>query len=390
MPVPAPILVPTRYGLYAAATPLDVADGQWQDGIIWDDSDNCTQGGNWQDCCTRFFAAPPETFRTVLLTVVVTAVPALGGGAQITVQADDNWTGPGITPVAVTVGALPLVNLTSDGPSVDAGTIVAGCGTTQEVTVTAVGETVVSDLIITDEADPDIPCSGRAVIQFTVQVPEPTEEKAFSESTFVIGEPFVVYDGRTCPGKTEEEMRASARARLALSEQRQVEQMFWLGPNQPHLADPSVTIVHDPSQPVSPAMAVALLEGCLSDQYLGVGLLHAPRFTAGLFAREYQIAYELGTGPILRTSLGTGWVFGAGYPRTGPDGSTPPAGQAWVYATGQVAIRRTGVVENARRDSRTGCVTGLAERTVVLGIQCGVRCAALVDFSLCDCPQPAP
>jgi hypothetical protein len=387
--VPAPILVPAKYGLYSAATLIDEPHGKWEYGIIWDDSDNCTQGGLWQPCCGKFVNAPVEVTRKVLLTVVVTAAPALGGGAEITAQAEDNWTGPGITPIDITVGALPPGVLVSDGPAVVLGTIVAGCGTSPAISITAVGETVTGEMTISPDSDPDIPCTGQAVLTLVVNQPMPTTEKVFDESTFAIGDPFVVYDGRVCPTFTEDQLRTSAERRLAVSEQRQVEQMFWQGPNQPALTDPSVTIVHDPAEPVSPAMGVALLEACLADSYLGVGIIHAPRYTAGLFAREYQIAYELGIGPTLKTSIGTNWVFGAGYPRTGPDGTTPPAGQSWIYATGQIVIRRSPIVTNATRD-RTGCVTGLAERTVVLAVQCGLRCAALVDFNRCDCPVPTP
>jgi hypothetical protein len=390
LPVPPPQIVLPKYGLYAASTVIDMDHGVWEYGIVFDDSDNCTQGGLWQACCGKFVNAPVEVTRNILLTIIVTATPALGGGALITAQAEDSWTGPGITPINVTVGALPVAVLTSDGPAVQAGTLLAGCGTTQDITVTAVGETVTGEIVIVADTDPDIPCSGQAVLTLTVAVPMPTNEKVFDESTFSIGDPFVVYDGRTCPGKTEAELKTSALNRLQLSEMRQVEQMFWRGPNQPQLSDPSVTIVHNPAEPVSPAMGVALLEACLADSYLGVGMIHAPRYTAGLFSRELQIAYDLGVGPALKTSIGTNWVFGAGYPRTGPDGTTPPAGQSWIYATGQIVIRRSPVVSNATRDRLTGCVTGLAERTVVLAVQCGVRCAALVDFNRCDCPVPTP
>lgn len=385
-PVPAPLLVPGRYGLYSAAAVLDTEDGIWENGIIWDDSDNCSSGGIWQPCCGTFVDAPVEVKRRVGVTTVITARPAIGGGAEILVQASDDWTGAPIPGISVTVGILgPTVIATSDAPAV-LGTLLAGCATTQTVTVAIGADSKTTPLVITADTDPEIPCTGRAVIVHTVEVAEPTDAKAFSDSTFTIGDPFAVYDGRICPGRNEDELKASARNRLAVTEQRQVEQMFWRGPNNPQLSDPSVPILT--AAAVSPLMGVAALEGYLADHYLGTGLIHAPRYTAGLFQREQQIAWDLSSA-VLRTTLGTGWVFGAGYPRVGPDGTTPPAGQSWIYATGAMVVRRSPIVNLATRD-RTGCVTGLAERYVVLAVQCGIRAAALVNFNLCDCTGTAP
>lgn len=406
LPIAAPPLIPTRYGLYAAATPIDEPHGQWEFGTVWDDSDNCTHGGLWQPCCSRFEDAGTNALRKVTVTVTFTARPALLGGTEFVAVARDNWTGGPITNITVGIGPVggpPTDTLVISSNGVESAVIATEpvCGQDYGVSIDPAGTippNVVGVITVSPAVGTDTPCSGSVTLNFSVEVAEPTGEKAFSDSTFVYGDPFVVYDGRICPNYTEEQLKTSARNRFALSEQRQVEQMFWRGPNVPALANVDTVVLNRDATglgvPVSPSTAVALLEGCLQDRYLGTGLIHAPRWTAGLFNREYQIAYELGTSPILRTSIGTGWVFGSGYPGTGPEGqpaptTTPAPGQAWVYATGQVVIRRSPVIANAVRD-RTGCVTALAERTVVLGIQCNVKCAVLVDFTLCDCPVPAP
>ena len=400
LPVASPPLVPARYGLYAAATPIDEPNGMWEYGIVWDDSDHCTHGGLWEACCTRFETVGPNALRTVTVTVTFTARPAIGGGTEIVAVASDNWTGPPVTGIVVGVGPV-------GGPYADTETIASDgivspviftsltCDSNFGISVNPSGSAPpdVVGVITVSADDAVLPCAGTANVQYSVDLPEPTTEKVFSDSTFVFGDPFVVYDGRICPTLTEAQLLDSARNRLALSEQRQVERMFATGPNVPFLASTSTVVLNRDAtgigQAVSPQTGIALLEGCLSDRYLGVGLIHAPRWTAGLFAREMQIAYDLGTAPILRTSIGTGWVFGAGYPGTGPAGQDPPAtspapGQAWIYATGQIVIRRSPVVANSARD-HTGCVTALAERKVVLGVQCDVKCAVLIDFSLCDC-----
>lgn len=403
LPVPSPALVPTRYGLYAAATPLDEPGGLWEQGIVWDDSDHCTSGGLWEACCSRFETDGTNALRKVTVTVTFIGRPAVGGGVEFVAIARDNWTGGPITNITAGIGPVggpyaDTVVISSDGTESAVITTEAVCGIDYGVSVDPTGTippNAVGVLPISPADDPDRPCSGAVNVSFTVEVAEPTDTKAFSDSTFVFGDPFIVYDGRICPSYSEAQLLDSARNRLAISEQRQVEQMFWRGPNLPSLTDSSTVVLNRNAsgigQPVSPLTAIALLEGCLADRYLGVGLIHAPRWTAGLFNREMQIAYELGTAPILRTPIGTGWVFGAGYPGTGPQGqpaptATPAPGQAWIYATGQVVIRRSPVIANAARDRVTGCVTALAERSVVLGIQCDVRCAVLVDFTLCDCP----
>lgn len=400
LPVTPPPLVPARYGLYAAATPVDEPHGQWEYGIVWDDSDNCTSGGLWQACCSRFETDGPHALRTVTVTVTFTARPAVGGGTEFVAVASDNWTGPPVTGIGVGVGPVggpPAATQTITSNGITSAVIHTSltCGTDFGVTVNPAGATppdVIGVITVSADTGPT-PCAGTATVQYSVTLAEPTTEKTFADSTIVFGDPFVVYDGRICPSYTEEQLLASARNRLALSEQRQVERMFATGPNVPNLADTSTVVLNRDAggagQAVSPQTGIALLEGCLSDRYLGTGLIHAPRWSAGLFHREMQIGYELGTAPVLRTSVGTGWVFGAGYPGTAPGGQdaaaqTPAPGQAWVYGTGQMVVRRSPVVANTARD-RTGCITALAERTVVLGVQCDVRCAVLIDFTLCDC-----
>jgi hypothetical protein len=382
--VPAPVLIPTRYGLYAAATVIDEPHGMWEYGTVWDDSDNCTHGGLWQPCCNEFAGLPSVTCRPVGVTVTLTATPQEGGGAQITVVAVDDWTGPTVS-VLVSVTGLPATAIASDGVPVVLG-VVGACDASYAISASTVGPPPSSDsgtLVV------DVDCNGTARLLLEVCLPEPIDNKAFSTSTFVFADPFVVYDGRICPNFTEDQLRASAVNRLGASEQRQVEQQFWIGPTRMHLAGPD-TVVLGGGLPVSPAMGIALLEGYLADHYLGVGYIHAPRYTAGLLHREMQVVYDLATGATLATAIGSRYVFGTGYPTTGPDGTPAPPGHAWLYATGQVVVRRSPLVVNATRDRLTGCITALAERTVVVAAQCGFVAGVLIDFDRCDCPEPTP
>jgi hypothetical protein len=44
--------------------------------------------------------------------------------------------------------------------------------------------------------------------------------------------------------------------------------------------------------------------------------------------------------PVLRTPLGTKWVFGGGYPGTGPAGVAPGAGETYIWITGLTTVWR--------------------------------------------------
>lgn len=65
----------------------------------------------------------------------------------------------------------------------------------------------------------------------------------------------------------------------------------------------------------------------------GRGMIHC---TVGAQPQLPNVRRE---GDLLLTARDTIVVAGVGYPGTGPDGSTPPGGQTWIYATGLTQIR---------------------------------------------------
>lgn len=187
---------------------------------------------------------------------------------------------------------------------------------------------------------------------------------------------------------------AGARARQALlnGEGRALERAFWTGDVEgaaaalnPHLAedaavvDGSVTIqtaatnvaTGAPANGVPHAEAIGLLEGALAACYGGVGVIHMPRWTLATFAGpNRQVERD---GSRLRTHGGTWVAAGAGYVGIGPDGSTPPAGSAWLYATGAVFVRRGDVVVPdgpQSLDRAENRLVMVAERTYVVGWDC--------------------
>lgn len=209
----------------------------------------------------------------------------------------------------------------------------------------------------------------------------------------VEGTPFLVWDGYHCrlPGRSNEaEVRRRATEALRLGEQRSVEEAFWTGSmgNSPALADPSTVVLNPNNPPAVPAdvltfpAGVAALEEWLGNNYPGQGTIFASRGASAYFAR-HQLGFRVGG--HVETLAGTRVAFLGGSPNTGPDGTPAPAGYAWLYATGQVVIRRSEIFVNpdtlaAALNRSTNEVLVLAEREIVITRECGTA-AVLVDIS---------
>lgn len=89
---------------------------------------------------------------------------------------------------------------------------------------------------------------------------------------------------------------------------------------------------------VTPKNGVALLEGHAAANYVGQPIIHAPVGVVSVLSTDPGV--EL-VGSRMHTGLGASLVAGAGYEaRIGPTGAVAAAGEYWVYATGQMRIRR--------------------------------------------------
>jgi hypothetical protein len=210
-----------------------------------------------------------------------------------------------------------------------------------------------------------------------VSDPNPAD-KAVPGSDLLTATPFTVYDGIQCAPVGLVDVEARARARLAGSEQRQAEAGFWTR----QLAVAGTGTAPAVSGAAGLIGAVGDLEAALAGQYAGVGVIHAPRWVAPYAAARQLIVRD---GAVLRTPLDTAWVFGSGYPNTGPAGTAPAAGHAWLYVTGAVVVRRSDVVIPATPatgalDRTHNTVTVIAERTYAVTHDC-VAYAIDVDLT---------
>lgn len=226
------------------------------------------------------------------------------------------------------------------------------------------------------------------------QVPEPPAKEPTAAKVKRGATPVTVRAQMDCnPVGFWEEAQERAEDALARAEGWQVEQAFWTGVTAdqttvfPHLAaDAELVDEHDVvlQQPativggpgaVDVAEGMGVLEQALADCYHGVGVIHVPESLVPVLADAKQIVKD---GQRYRTWNGNLVAAGAGYPGTGPDGSAPPAGATWMYATGAIfAYRSQPHVTRAPEDApgeafdrNSNTVKMHAERTYVLGWDC--------------------
>lgn len=356
---------PYRYGLLSAASVIEEpATARWRlHGVVY----GSLCGGNaevWLDYCT--YPPVPLPVQGYLVTLTKAA-----GGDVLTATLTARHAGYGTEPVSVdvdgvvktlaTVGATQTWAVTASAPvdvssSIDEVGIYPECSTATEAVA--------------------VPATGVAMTPVELEctvTPTVAEErlKTFERGLPVVqGTAFGVVDGITCftlSGRSEQELQALARERLAIHEQLAVERVFWqreLG----GLGAPGVTVLPPPSGTAWPlSRGVGELERAIAGKSGAVGIVHAPRDLAAV-ADHLGIVHK--QGPQLVTALENVWAFGAGYSNNGPNGAPAPAGQAWIYSTGNVVARRTPVQVDAVLDPSRNERIVRAERDYVLTADC--------------------
>jgi len=104
-------------------------------------------------------------------------------------------------------------------------------------------------------------------------------------------------------------------------------------PNRYLASEGAVDVTPTPGTGVKAKYGLALLERALADCGCGIqGTIHATRDVASALGIK-------GKDDKLYTNLGNVVVAGSGYTGTGPDGTQPDSGTAWMYATGPITVR---------------------------------------------------
>lgn len=199
-------------------------------------------------------------------------------------------------------------------------------------------------------------------------------EKVFNRPDAVASDPITAYVGVECStfGITQAEAEAMALDSLRRGEQVVAEDFFLR-----QVLCPLATDVTPADGAVSPLLGVALLEEWLVAQSGGPGLIHAGTAAGVLLGASDALC---GCAEDCPSSLaGSSLVVGGGYGRGlgGEDCEPPAAGEAWLYITPPVRVRRdarhlvpsgqTGSVNRTTNDRRV-----LAETTFVTEMACPV------------------
>jgi hypothetical protein len=130
------------------------------------------------------------------------------------------------------------------------------------------------------------------------------------------------------------------------------------------------TDVTPASGAVKPAVGLALLEQHAGMTYAGAPTIHAPRSIGALLMDTAGLKAE---GNIFRSPQGSKVASGAGYgvANQSPAGVAAPAGELWVYATGEVSVARGALITpEAQLNRDNNEVTVLVERPYIAVVDC--------------------
>lgn len=136
------------------------------------------------------------------------------------------------------------------------------------------------------------------------------------------------------------EMQGRAQRKLEAYTSKLLERELWTGEVSAQDTAPNKSFVADgidvtPGTVPDPQHAVAELMQSLADNGIGQGVIHVTRRIGVLLPDSW-------TNTETFSDRGFVVVSGAGYPGTGPGaapGTTPTAGETWLYATTTVAVR---------------------------------------------------
>jgi hypothetical protein len=236
------------------------------------------------------------------------------------------------------------------------------------------------------------------VVSGTGGVPPPPPVKVDNVDIGVRGAtPFTVYADYQCSPFGDDAVERAADA-LATVEAWQAERAFWTGQAAgqqtvwPRLQGGTVPTVLAGTVPVTlqppivatggpwdASEALGWLEQQLADCVRALGVVHVPRLVLPALAAQGLVRRN---GARLETVGGNRVAAGDGYPATSPAGAAPAPDTGWMVGTGPVFVYRSAVRAFTRPESLNraeNTVTGLAERTYLVGYDC---CAVAVAVNL--------
>lgn len=208
--------------------------------------------------------------------------------------------------------------------------------------------------------------------------PPVTGTKTFTGiETPVSGGPFAVYTSYTCGslGFSFAEAEQRVRTRMALREQRAVEQRLWSGSSG---AGGTITGLFRNATDLGTAgcvtEAVEVLEQTLADNGVIGGIIHARPGMAAHLSASHLVTQGQGRRKVSLNE--TPFVFGQGYDGTGPTGQAVTGDAEWLYASGRVLVWQDPEVQvpppRQTFDKAANQMYLIAERVYAVAVECGV------------------
>jgi hypothetical protein len=197
--------------------------------------------------------------------------------------------------------------------------------------------------------------------------------KTFDQSsTWNDGFKFAAYGGVVCQsvGLDMSDMETQVRRVFEAGESTAVERAL-MGTRFKALASnwPAPTDVTPAAGAVKPEVGAAILEGYAGNVYVGAPTIHVPRSIGSLLLSRLAARLD---GTNFRTPLGSKIAAGAGYdfPNLGPTGAQAAVGEKWLYATGEVVVRRGPAEVRQAMAHNSNEVYVLGERGYVVAVDC--------------------
>lgn len=187
--------------------------------------------------------------------------------------------------------------------------------------------------------------------------------------TTVEGFPFTVYHLLQCKAVgTEQRIAERAQRGLELGESRAIESVL---AHQLATDTDAVDLTPTPGTAVHPVDGLGILLAWAGENYGGLPTVHAAPDLATVLGALNAVSRQ---GRRLETLIGAPVAAGAGYVgMQGPSETDPGAGEAWLYVTGTVSVRRAPVIQvrpQVTTNPATNVIQALAERPVVLTTEC--------------------
>lgn len=191
---------------------------------------------------------------------------------------------------------------------------------------------------------------------------------------WVDGIRFAAYGGVTCKavGLDQARIQAEVDRVFSLGESNAVEQALMVQRFRADTEVPSrwaaATDLTPAGGAVSPKVGLAVLEDHAATLYVGQPVIHVSVDIGSLLLADVAVK----EGGIVMSKLGSKIAVGAGYStiNTSPAGVAAPAGEKWVYASGEVTYIASEKISHLAFEQSNNDVVVLAERAYIAAVEC--------------------